>query len=56
MAIVAIGASLTHAISVDGYSRVLAMRYLLLFLYTGAFVSIMLNYRVIGPLNMRRRP
>ena len=55
MAIVAVGASLVHALEVGGYSRVATMRSVFL-LYAGLFGSIMLNYRILGPLRMRRRP
>lgn len=55
MAIVAVGASLTHALEIGGYSRVAIMRYLLV-LYAAAFGSLMLDYRLLRPWRMRRRP
>ena len=55
MAVTAVGAGLAHAIEVNGYSRVAAMRSIYV-LYAGAFGSLMLNYRLLRPLKMRRRP
>jgi predicted ferric reductase len=55
MAVGAVVAILIHLLDVSGYAQAAPMRYLL-FLYAGAFGAITLNYRVIGPVKMRRRP
>jgi predicted ferric reductase len=55
MAIVAVGATLIHVLEIGGYSRVAAMRYLFV-LYAAAFGSLMLDYRLLRPWRMRRRP
>jgi len=55
MAVIAVAAALRHVLAVGGYGRAMPLRYLLT-AYVVAFGSILVVYRLLRPLGMRRRP
>jgi predicted ferric reductase len=54
-AIGAAGTIALHVLAVGGYARATAMRYLVV-IYAGGLASITINYRLLRPLRLQRRP